>query len=108
MVGERLAAPEMTARCLFRRRKKLLFFCDEILSGATEVTPSRMTVSGGAVRTDGFVGAGKKDVYRRGVQQILPIDRPFLFCVFQRAINDRPYKRRGGLNADKAICVAEK
>ena len=35
-----------------------------------------MTVSGGAVQTDRFVGAGKKDVYRRGVQQILPIESP--------------------------------
>jgi hypothetical protein len=47
----------MSARCLFRRRKKLLFFCDEILS--LRYASFQNDGGGGAVRTDKFVGTEK-------------------------------------------------
>ena len=48
-----MVSRKITARCLFCRRKKLPIFCDEILSEATEVTSSGMTVGGGVACADG-------------------------------------------------------
>ena len=70
----------------FWQRKKLIklpIFCDEILSEATKVTSSRMTVVGGGLCADGGLCG---------------------FFVFTREINDLPYKRGWAVRIDGAMC----